>query len=532
LRKVKLHETVVPPEVKWSAAMPRMMASNNWVIAGSKTRSGKPMLANDPHLEIRLPNVWCEVILETPSRYAIGATIPGLPAMLVGRTPDLAWGATYTFMDTVDAWSEHCKGGRYRRGDAWEPFRVRQETIRRKKKPAHEVVFHENEHGVLEGDPGPECYLLTTRWSASRSGARSIVNVFGLCSARHVEEGRERLGAVGLSFSWGLARRGGNIGFQMSGLMHKRREGVSGFVPLPGWDPANDWQGFVDPKDLPRVLNPAQGFFVTANQDLNAHGKAKPINMPMGDYRARRIEALLAAGSKFAVGEIEQMHYDVVSPQAEAFMAILKPLLPDSENGRKLRDWDCRYTPESEGATIFERLYRELLREAFGAKGGLEGAFDFLSSETGTFIDFYANFDRILLSERSAWFGGGGREQVFRAAIERSLAAPARRWGEVNRITLTNILFGGKLPRFLGFDRGPIPIRGGRATIHQGQIYRTAGRATSFIPSFRIVIDMAEDASHSNLAGGVSDRRFSAWYDSETEAWLTGRYKKLEPSKG
>jgi penicillin amidase len=93
---------------------------------------------------------------------------------------------------------------------------------------------------------------------------------------------------------------------------------------------------------------------------------------------------------------------------------------------------------------------------------------------------------------------------------------------------LKHLLFGGKFPRFMGFDHGPIPIRGGRATVHQGQIYRSAGRDTSFIPTFRFVTDFSEQVLHSNLLGGPSDRRFGKFYKNEVENWLNGVYKKLE----
>ena len=102
-------------------------------------------------------------------------------------------------------------------------------------------------------------------------------------------------------------------------------------------------------------------------------------------------------------------------------------------------------------------------------------------------------------------------------------------WKEVQNLTFTNIFFGGKLPNFLGFDKGPVTIRGGRATIHQGQIYRSGGRTTSFTPSFHMTTDMAHDESYTNIAGGVSDRRFSKFYSSDIKNWLKGEYKLLYP---
>ena len=538
IRRVKLGERIVPAEVKWAIGLPRMMASNNWAVAGSKSASGKPMLASDPHLETnRLPNVWQEVVLENTAsrRYVMGATMPGLPAVIIGRTNDLAWGATYSFMDAVDSWIEQCRDGcAFEEPNTWTPFVARKEIIRRRRNPPVTVTFYENKHGVLDGDPHVAGFYLATNWSAARCGPRSMVRLLELWHARTVEEAREHLGQVETAWNWVLADRAGHIGYQMSGLMPKRRAGVSGLVPLPGWKPENDWHGFVDPHNLPRALDPHQGFFVTANNDLNAYGRAgvAPINMPMGSYRANRIAAVLASSSTLTPRDMQSLQYDLYSLQAEQFMKILRPLLPDTEQGGVLRDWDCRYDVDSAGAHLFEAFYHKLLRYVFGTGGLGHAVTGHLDNHTGTFADFYANFDRILLAERSAWFGEKTREQLFAIALDGVMQNRPTPWGDVNSIELTNILFQGRLPRWLGFDRGPRKISGGRATVHQAQIYRSANRTTSFIPSFHLVTDLAADAIETNLAGGPSDRRFSRWYDSATADWLAGRYKTITPIAG
>jgi penicillin amidase len=336
------------------------------------------------------------------------------------------------------------------------------------------------------------------------------------------------LGKVESSWNFVLADSKGNIGYQMSGLMPIRRDGVSGFVPLPGWVRENDWKGFVGFVDLPRIINPESGFFVTANNDLNEYGKVKPINMPMGPYRAERIAQVLSEDKKFSVEDIFSMHMDVYSVQAEAFMKILKPLLPDAGNGRILRNWDLRYDPESQGAYLFEEFYKELYREVFGENSMGTEVVDFLKEETGAFIDFYLNFDRILLMETSSWFNGRKREDIYKKSLEKVLSMEPKKWGDVQKVMLKHILLGGKLPLFLGFDRGPVTIIGGRATIHQGQIYRSANRQTTFAPSFRFVMDFAKEEFFSALAGGPSDRRFSKWYASGLEGWIQGKYKTLK----
>ena len=529
IKSVRLGHRIVPEEVKWGVALPRMMASNNWVVAGKKTASGKPILANDPHLEgNRLPNVWCEVALQLGDRYVMGGTMPGGVGVLIGRTNDVAWGATYTFMDSVDSWVERCKDGKYyREPDGWLPFRERKELIKRKKKSPSEITFYENDHGVLDGNPYEEGHYLCTRWASGRSGGATISQILEMWNVKNVEEGMDVLGQMETAWNFVLADRHGNIGYQMSGLLPKRREGVSGLIPLPGWKPENDWDGFVDHRDLPRCLNPEQGFFATANNDLNEYGKAKPINLPMGSYRADRIAHLLENGCEFTPSDMFEMHFDVYSMQAELYMDILGPLLPESEQGHILRDWDLRYTADSQGAFLFEVFYRSLYREVFGADGFGETAVEYLQGKTGTFVDFYLNFDRILLSEQSTWFDGESRDELYRRVAANSLTVQPRTWGETQQYVMRHLLLGGKLPRFLGFDRGPITMIGGRATIHQGQIYRNGNRTTTFVPSFRLVSDLEEDVCYTNMAGGPSDRRFSKWYYSDVKRWLAGEYKKV-----
>ena len=123
----------------------------------------------------------------------------------------------------------------------------------------------------------------------------------------------------------------------MTGLAPKRREGVSGFVPLPGWEEKNDWQGMEYYKDLPRILNPEKGFFATANQDLNEYGNMNSINMPMGSYRAERINDLLSKKDTFSPNDIFEMHFDVYSKQAELFGLTLEDLITAWADYRPLR---------------------------------------------------------------------------------------------------------------------------------------------------------------------------------------------------
>ena len=527
LQKVRLGERIVPDSVKWTVGGPRMMASNNWAVSAERSATGHALLANDPHLEVnRLPGVWVEQVFELPDDTVFTANMPGLAGPLVGRKDDLSWGATYAFMDSVDSWVEDCRDGEFRREDHFEPFAERREQILVKKGEPVEAVFYENLHGVLDGDPFVAGYYLATRWAPSDSGAATLNAVTDIWTARTVDEAQDIFGRLETAWNWVFADGSGRIGYQMSGQLPHRDEEATGFVPMPGWDPKWDWRGFVDPGDLPGVLDPPDGFIVTANNDLNHWGVADPINMPMGDYRARRIADLLSV-EPVDLSVFRRIHQDTYSLQAEEMMAILTPLLPGSRIGHRLGAWDFRYEPDSQGAVLFEAFYRELLIEMFAPEGMGQPVVDHLVDATGVFIDFYRNFDRILVSPDSAWLGDRDLDSVYSNAFGRVDPNEDRRWGEVNRVTLTHILLGGKLPGWTGFDVGPIEIKGGRATPHQGQIYESAGRTTSFAPSLRMLVDMGQPGTQTALAGGPSDRRFSKWYTSDLERWQRGEYKDL-----
>jgi penicillin G amidase len=524
----------VPEAVRWLSALPAAAASNGWAVAPHKTRSGRALLANDPHLQVnRLPNVWYEVVARLdsePGHYTVAATMPGLPAPLLGRSPWLAWGATYSFLDGIDSWVEDCRDGAHRRGDHFVPFAVRRERVLRKKQPPVELTYYENEHGVLDGDPHQPGLMLCTRWASGSSGARSLDAMLGMWTARGVAEGSALLREIETGWVWSLADDQGNIALQMSGLAPRRRAGVSGFVPLPGWLEENDWHGFLASSELPRRQNPPEGFVIAANHDLNEYGPVRVQNATSAGYRAERIQQLLGPRTDLTVEDCRAIQYDVVSLQALLFLERLRPLLPDDASGRLLRDWDGSYTRESTAATLFERFYRELGSLVLGRYLLGPDVFRHLRQDTPLITAHFKNFEGVLLDPPAELCGGRSRDDLYREAYAAAASAgPPQPWQTQTQLRLPQLFFDGRLPRWLGFDRGPVTLAGSRATVCQTQFYRAANRDGCLSASIRLATDFAEDTWHSNLCGGPSDRRFSPWYCSELEAWVGGKYKVLQP---
>lgn len=530
IKKIRVEYPIIPNTIEWLERLPKFIASNNCAISGRLTESGKPVICGDIHLQInRLPSIWEEIVMLLPDNKMAGVSIPGTPGLVVGRTDHVVWTATYSFMDMLDYRIEHCKNGKYRREDGWKDFSVREELINVKKGKPITYKVYENEHGVLEGDPKEEGYYLVLSWSAKdECGAGDFNAIMNLANAKDVGEAMnlfKKLDAA--SFNWAIADTQGNIGLQMSGRCFQRPDGVSGLVPLPAWDRRYDPKGWVDKDKLPSIYNPAENIIITANNDVNYLGSSTPINLPMASYRAERIKRLIGGRNGVTVNDMKELQYDLYSLQAERFMELIRPLLPDTRNGRILKEWDSRYDLQSKGAALFESVYLDIMNKVFGERGFGAEVFEWLVKETGFFHDYYGNLDNIIFNEHSSWFDGVTREEILKKSVEDGLKVKAKRYGKRRKIKFSHLLFGNNLIGKLGYDYGPVKLAGSRATIPQGQILKSSGGDIVVAPSYRMVADLYTKELHTNVAGGVSDRRFSRWYRSDIKNWLNGVYKIL-----
>jgi penicillin amidase len=530
LKKVKLAPPIVPEAIEWLSKIPRFIGSNNWAVSGKLTESGKPILCGDPHLEVnRMPAIWHEIIIELPEDTIMGFSLPGVPMVVIGRNRNLAFSPTYSFMDMIDFRVEECKDGKYRRGNKWHHFEVRRETIKTKKGDEVKVDFYENELGILEGDPFVEGFYLIRSWSAWKGcGAQELNATYAVMKAKTVRDGMKHYKELdAASFNFVMADTDGNIGYQMSGRTFDRPKGVSGLVPVPAWDAKYNNKSLIPKSKLPSLYNPANGIIATANQDLNHFGSAKPINLAMAPYRAERIEHLLKEKKKIDIDYMKKIHYDLYSIQGERIMKAINPLLQDSEKENILKDWDYRYASDSVGATIFENVYSSIIEVLFGDYGFGRDTVKYLFNETSIFIDYYGNFDNIILNKKSHWFKTIPRDDILRSALSDGLKKKAVRYGKTRKIYFKNLLFADKIPSFIGLDYGPVELPGSRSTVLQGQIYKVAGRTTTFSPSCRMIADMSDKYMLTNVPGGNCDRPFTKWYKNNNSDWLNGVYKRM-----
>ncbi|MBM3555994.1 MAG: penicillin acylase family protein, partial [Alphaproteobacteria bacterium] len=412
-----------------------------------------------------------------------------------------------------------------RRQGGWEPLRLTKEVIRRKGAADHVLTSISTSHGLLEcgdGLPKDGRYLAIANSTRGGGAAASLAAILAAPEARDVREAQAILRNSALSGNWVLADAEGHIAYQQSGWLPERAK--PGLAPTLGWAPEPHWLGRVPGEHLAALVDPPGGVLATANDGADRPGVA----LAMGDDRVDRIRALIGDRKGLTAADMTAIQADLFSLQADRLLAAF---LPDMEEGpvkTALAAWDRRYDAASKGATLFERFYGALCEEVFGAGFFGREAWRRMVDETALFAAYFSLFDRALLSGDGVWFKPRGRKAVMAAALAK-LASDAPAWGEVNRFTFTQLFFAGLLPKWTGFDRGPFPMPGGRATISQGQLMTAYGRRTSFAPSWRCVADFGEGGIHTALPGGPSDRRFSRLYASDLERYLAFATKRLDP---
>jgi len=347
--------------------------------------------------------------------------------ILVGRNRAVAWGATYASADAIDSWVEDCRDGCFRRGidgkERWEPFDVREEVIERRRGDPLRLSFHDNLHGTLDGDPNVPGRYLATRWAGRDCGAKSLAAALELHRAGSARQAGDLLSRVEWPFSWAIADREGSIVFRMSGQLPRRRDGVSGLLPLAGWRAEDDWLGFHDPDELPQRADPPQGYLVTANDDLNRFGIAHPINAPCVPYRADRIAEVLGSRRDWSADDLGRLQMDVLSLQAKRFMAVLRPLLAGDERFTEIFSWDGSYE-KHRAAAWFEAFYGAATEEVLSWACGPEVA-RYVMSETDLLGFLFGLIDDALLKRKRQL---GGRSRTGRRAeASRNRSARHRR---------------------------------------------------------------------------------------------------------
>ena len=521
--------------------------SNNWVVSGSRTASGKPLLANDPHRAITIPSLRYYVHLKAPGWNVIGAGEPVLPGVAIGHNEHGAWGLTIFAIDGEDILeydTDPADSLRYRYRGTWERMRTERErfSVRRGAGVVRTLAF--TRHGPVLAFDAARHKAWAYRTTMLEYGTAPYLAALRFDQARTWAEFRA---ACAFAFAppenmvW--ADTSGTIGWQVVGKAPIRRN-FSGLLPMPG-DGRYEWSGFLSTLDLPHDANPAKGFLHSANENNVPAGYAHPdaVGHDWADsWRADRIAEVLGQASRLSVSDMSQLQYDPVSLPARTLVPLLRGVTADGALAMAARDtllaWDQRMVPQSIGAGIyapFEKRLRQLASEqmvppaarpalptlelvvttrwlaALGTRGA-DSARLRNALVSRALRDAVAELERRHGRDIARWQYGqaGGHRTHIRSALSSALAAaPLLAVDSAARARL---------------DAGPAPIGGSGSTVWMTGDGDVQGGGASF----RVVVDLAdwERSVGTNGPGQSGDPR-SPHYRDLFAPWVEGRYFPL-----
>jgi penicillin G amidase len=503
--------------------------SNNWVIGGSHTKSGKPLLANDPHLAHSIPSVWYMNQLEAPGLNVTGVSLAGLPLVVIGHNERIAWGMTNTGADVQDLYVETFDSAnprKYLHAGQWLNAEVHDETIKVRGQSDFHLQVKTTQHGpIISHDGNRELALQWTLRSPHGVGLPFLqINQAG--------NWQEFTGALR---GWAVpmlncvyADVEGNIGFYAAGLVPIRKKG-NGSVPVPGNTDEYEWTGFIPFDELPHSFNPPSGIIATAN------GRIVPDDYPYfisarweAPFRTARIFELLRTGGPFDSADMLRIQTDILSREdqwlaKELLTAATKqpPADSDSQNAIDvIKKWDGQARSDSAATLVLEVTRHALLNRILMPKLG--------STHYGYTWPMSTIFlQNVMEGNLVRWLPPGDAD--FNITLMRSLNEgvsqipnmvhsqdqAAWKWGNTIPLTFHHPL--GGLP-FLGklLDVGPFPQAGTGTTVKQTTPYLG--------PSMRMIVDFADlDRSLQNITLGESGQPFSPYYRDQFAAWYGGQ---------
>jgi len=549
------------------------IGSNNWVISGKLTASGKPLLANDPHLSIQMPSIWYQIGLHCQPKnegcpYEVaGFSFAGVPGVIIGHNDRIAWGFTNVGPDVMDLYIEKINPenpDQYEVNGKWVDMQVHTENIKVSGGSAVSVNVRSTRHGPVISDSYgplkdlvtptavaykektglqlPENYAIALRWTALEP-AHLFDAIWGFDKAQNWQEFRSAASnfvvpAQNLVF----ADVDGNIGYQTPGKIPIRKGG-DGRLPVPGWTDDYEWTGYIPFEQLPFVYNPPEGFIATANNQVN------PVDYPYlitadWDYgfRARRIVDLIQnAPGKIDIAYIQKMQGDDTNLYSQEILPVLmgqKIDDPKLSEARKILDgWDFTETIGSRQAAFFERFWWFLLKDTF---------YDQIPEDyTPSGGDRWAEVVRTIIKQPdSAWWDDTSttdivetRDGIFKRALADTVENlnkyygndPKKwpRWGEIHTSTFRNATLGksGIAPIEMLFNRGPFETNGGAAIVYATGWDVGDSFEVNWLPSMRMIVDLGDlNNSITVHTTGESGHAYSAHYIDMADLWRNIQY--------
>jgi penicillin amidase len=515
--------------------------SNNWVLSGDHTVTGKPLLSNDMHLHHQMPNLWYEAHLHAGDYDVVGVTLPGMPYVIVGHNTRIAWGVTNVGPTVEDLYFETFNDkGEYQTPNGWEKSQHRTEVIQVKGQAPVSLDVEITRHGPIISSLVPgETRKLALRWTVYDSIYDPF---FDINSAKDWSQFRKALAELDSpAQNFVYADVDGHIGYQTTGHVPIRKSG-DGSLPVPGSDDAHEWTGYIPFEKLPTVFDPPSGVIGTANGRITPD--KYPFSLSTGwdaPWRTDRIYRVLESGKKFSPPDLLALQTDVYSAFdricAEHFVYALdhaKNVSKKAQQAREMmRDWDGRVLTNSSAATIEFRSRQELTRLLLEPKLGAAPPGQTsppaipepgLNWTTYRWQMSSIWLDNILAKKPQRWLSSSyaSYDALLAAAVEAAVSAPDApadltqwRWGKFHPIEIHHLV----LNRIPGLSRWVQPgiheQSGGGLTVKQ------VGR--DFGPSERYTADLSDfDHSTLNLVTGQAGNFLSPYYMDQWRAWYEG----------
>jgi penicillin amidase len=518
--------------------------SNNWVVSGSRTASGKPLLANDPHLRMQMPSVWYLAGLQGDKFHAVGATFPGLPAVVIGHNSRVAWGMTNLGPDVQDLFVERinpANPNQYEVNGTWVDMEIHAEDIAVKgqKEPVH-LAARATRHGPLISDANESRgNAFALRWTALDPGDTSINAFLGINYAGNWAEFKSALtGYFAPSQNFVYADVDGNIGYFGPGHIPIRAKG-DGSLPVPGWNDEYAWTGWIPFEELPQAYNPADGYVVTANN------KVVPADYPYfisndwaPPYRAERITEMLTAKQGLTPDDYAAIQADQQSAQARELLPYLLKVQPAADKPLQsqalayLKTWDGTSSEDSVAATIYEAWYAKLHSALLADKVG-----GTLAEMTTTANPGFLR--EVLGGQLAVWCDdvltpkAEGCDDTARVALDQALEMLDKshggdmarwRWGDVHQVQFAHNPMS-QVSALKRFFHRTVSKGGDAFTVNPaGFSLQQPFDATSG-PSYREIIDLSNlDNSRFMHTTGQSGNVLSAHYDDFLQRWKNTEY--------
>ena len=543
------------------------IGSNSWVVGPERSSTGKPLLANDPHLGVSIPGVWyqtglhCRSVSPACPFDVAGFSFAGLPGIVIGHNQSIAWGFTNLGPDVSDFYLEKVRGSSYLRGRKYLPLAEHTETIKVAGGPAVTTTVRQTVHGPLlsdvipsvaqagksapvQGKPQDASYDVSLAWTGLIPGHTADA-IFALNTAQNFAQFRAAAKNFAVPAQNLLyADTQGHIGYQAPGQVPIRASSTKGsppgYWPAPGWDPKYDWKGFVPFAKMPTSYDPPEGFIVAANQAVTA--SKTPFLTTEWDYgfRSERIRSLILATPKVTPGRMSQIQGDTYNGFAPVLVRSLLTVNlrddPFAEDAKELlRTWNFTQpsgkSSSSAAAAYYNAIWRNVLRLTFDDELGdmkADGGSQWMQALSG-----------LLAKPHDAWWDNKltpgvieSRDEILRQAmvaarldLTRSLGkTPVTwQWGRLHQLTLEHKVLGGDSvpgPVRAIFNRGPWQMPGGSSIVDANGWDASKGYQVNWAPSMRMVVNLGDlDASHWVNQTGSSGHPYDPHYVDQTDAW-------------